>query len=1759
MTAPTLPYFHAQALKLRFAQDLSEAVAANHITELEVDWLQRVIDPSSVANDTAAPTVSTLTMTEGVPAGIDLASAILMEDDTYTRPAVYLNTVVFGLERFDDRKHLLSALQTRFGTRMGEIPDFERETVQDRSFESRMFRVVDTDADRLNALALQLQQVPSLQAMLRHALVEQITTLMPTASADLADHSVQIIETPTQNQAQPAVEQVVQVKSLEAVMFDRFLGRTLPADQHRRFLNELGQARDQTHSARYEQVLSGVERSLWNSAEQRLGNYWHTPVGHGQTRRDYMVDVLTESFRRELLERRQDGTLDTSEFRRLRALLGVAQWGNESPARAKRLTLAVNDGETMKLSGALLIEAASKDEAGLRFYSAVSGLSRFADLDAMDAHFSTKAGRAELLPYLSLEDHALVLDAARLKLSIREVDGSLFLELVDAIIGLQARNLKYALGLKVQGGERMAVLIDDALDIRPLIDRHLWRLDSGNRWPAVPGGFHARWVEAKPERSEVAVSVSVPRPVTEETKAYVAWLQAMRALEVQNQRIRQAHPGLRACARSVLNGQLSIVGSGRLDALDLQVRLGAAAPPKDLITLLLERVSGHQAKLLPDDCAILSTVQTSATVEAVKRLSPLLINHLLDRARQRFSAAYSKQVRGFFSTTPRPSSVEFRPGPLACEIDEKLLRIDLAREKVEGFPPSVLEVFEQLLNYPQRRIRSGHRYDTVEVYGVWLSHGGPQPAQRISNLFVVEQPSHPEKGAALWSPVNGIRVFASSALLMRYIKIRLRATRTREQWLSLVVDPDKQSIRRALTETSKAVSIRLERLDGHFIEQTRLTEQERQYRQAEYTLASSTRHRVNADLMVKMQSVVEVDEVNESLADSVAGAINSSLFDALVPTWVKNTDYEDLVQYIDLLNRYHTSLDPALNCFTDVPTLKAFAREKLLAQLKIDFPDQTLDPDALQITVTQYVASPVGLGDTPSAIPAATLIHHESLTDYALNHFSAYQDAILSLTAPQGAPAETPVTASYLKSLVRTLDVGEHYRHLLATTLDKSAADYSARQKGFCTQWSAFMLVEACRAKLEKQLSPRAWQYIESVMTMPDGLARQTVNEEDIVISPIRLLASPGDSADPVPGCYLIAPKDPLHGPVILQVIGNPAFMLQEYSDRKALLDDIQNSSSLQTLFMRRVTPEVQGRYGHRSFVLPPVWRLAFYSEYPVFSLGAVALDIQPIMGDALQQQFEDTLQLLKDMARAQTVTTAEAEWASFKQLMTLEAEQLLMFVPGRLGLLIGAWQSFSLAQAATVSASNQKWGQALLEFTAALSMFAANKQSRLNEAPLEEIEEVEYQELPDENPTGQSTGTAPSAIATDLQDEAAPVSGFSWRNDQLSNDLKMRLKTFEASGVALIDLTQLKELPIYQDRQGLKRYASVTGSVYEVRENAGQWSIVSGTRRGPTIKLNGYGQWELDLQWGLKGGGPVVSRFERRRTDREVDQIFVTQASGMQNIRVLYSDRATAIKQAHAQAQGYLRTCLDNLSPAADEALDPRTVQILGDFFGLQTPSATLVEKVRDRTSRLLSALLDVSLSPDTSPRIVLGSSKPPSINASAFVINEDSLKRIFLTETFFLRPVFHLKHWAPARMGFNADNHAQASILIHELSHQVLDTYDIAYVEAPAPFIDLLESNTAHRASIKSTVILAQQHFLSHRTSSDHLFQVRENGVWRDIGRLGGEGGDRVLQLTKQTTLDEARAEFFANDDVRSEVILNNADSLALLATLLGRELFV
>jgi hypothetical protein len=172
------------------------------------------------------------------------------------------------------------------------------------------------------------------------------------------------------------------------------------------------------------------------------------------------------------------------------------------------------------------------------------------------------------------------------------------------------------------------------------------------------------------------------------------------------------------------------------------------------------------------------------------------------------------------------------------------------------------------------------------------------------------------------------------------------------------------------------------------------------------------------------------------------------------------------------------------------------------------------------------------------------------------------------------------------------------------------------------------------------------------------------------------------------------------------------------------------------------------------------------------------------------------------------------------------------------------------------------------------------------------------------------------------------------------------------------------------------------------------------------------------------------------------------------------------------------------------------------------------------------------------------------------AFTIRTDPLSRIFLTEGFFEVRPYELKTPIPGR-SFKRSAHYRAATIIHEVSHLSNDTLDIAYLESTAPFLDLMAVDTPDLVRLRDDVEEIQKRYLSHQTPSSQLFKHFKHGRWEDLDS-DDEGKVFVLAKTRTSTLAEARVVFLANADMRAEILLNNADSLALLVTLLGRRQF-
>ncbi|MDU8372607.1 hypothetical protein, partial [Pseudomonas syringae] len=96
-------------------------------------------------------------------------------------------------------------------------------------------------------------------------------------------------------------------------------------------------------------------------------------------------------------------------------------------------------------------------------------------------------------------------------------------------------------------------------------------------------------------------------------------------------------------------------------------------------------------------------------------------------------------------------------------------------------------------------------------------------------------------------------------------------------------------------------------------------------------------------------------------------------------------------------------------------------------------------------------------------------------------------------------------------------------------------------------------------------------------------------------------------------------------------------------------------------------------------------------------------------------------------------------------------------------------------------------------------------------------------------------------------------------------------------------------------------------------------------------------------------------------------------------------------------------------------------------------------------------------------------------------------------------------------------------------------------------------------YRARLRDEQAAIQRTALSFNTDRSQLFKQLEDGAVRDLRRMDGNGKRTILHITGKSTLEDARDVFYSDGHKRADIMLKNADSVALLVTLLGRQRFV
>jgi hypothetical protein len=401
----------------------------------------------------------------------------------------------------------------------------------------------------------------------------------------------------------------------------------------------------------------------------------------------------------------------------------------------------------------------------------------------------------------------------------------------------------------------------------------------------------------------------------------------------------------------------------------------------------------------------------------------------------------------------------------------------------------------------------------------------------------------------------------------------------------------------------------------------------------------------------------------------------------------------------------------------------------------------------------------------------------------------------------------------------------------------------------------------------------------------------------------------------------------------------------------------------------------------------------------------------------------------------------------------------------------------------------------------------------------------------------------------------------FSWRGSALFAErrVRQRLRRFEVSDVDLTSLRHDALRNLYEDTKTQSLYAAVEGKVYRIGQYDGDWRIQGDNRQGPKVRLDGQQRWQLEMELELGGATPRPRSGPSDQAIRNaVETIMTVRAEGIENIRLYSREEARKIDMARFHALGYLKNALFNLNGPTVEVMAEPMHGVLKNFFGVERVTPQLINSVRQRFTQLYISLSDSSLAPLSSGRYVLGTSRSGQESTAAFVIVNDVRRRIFLSDQFFTPPEYHLKAALPGNRAFNTQEHFRATTLIHEMSHQVNGTLDYAYLDAVAPHPEMLDTSLPRRLELKKRLETKREQALSHLTPKDQLFRIRARNGWRDLQPGDGRLFSKLISLTGKSTLSEAREAFLNDPQVRSRVILCNADSVALLAGTLGRERF-
>ncbi|MFP6830811.1 MAG: DUF6543 domain-containing protein [Pseudomonas sp.] len=630
----------------------------------------------------------------------------------------------------------------------------------------------------------------------------------------------------------------------------------------------------------------------------------------------------------------------------------------------------------------------------------------------------------------------------------------------------------------------------------------------------------------------------------------------------------------------------------------------------------------------------------------------------------------------------------------------------------------------------------------------------------------------------------------------------------------------------------------------------------------------------------------------------------------MLPAWLDNAAPADQAAFsrylLDLTVLQHSHKGRSFQA--QVVSLQTFTREALTRQILKEHPSAgEVKIDDIEISIASLEVW--GTFVLPGQIQTRSL----SLTELALQNLAGLPLGNKTVRYKGDSALPDWMTVAYVERLVSTVDIGKTYPAHLKKLLIDDAVQAAALQKLYTGQLALELPLLALQNKIRGTagIDEQGYRYVVAVLD--DRAEARQVDGQEIVIRPLAFVAHRTSSAaDTVTNMFVIGPRDASKGPCVLY---RPLFdmALIQYPSHANLLYSIRHSRHLRESVLAWLPDDVRFNYSQFVFTakLPSVWTIPQLLVNPLTSIdmsGPVVLGTAVIESDILATLHTTNAQAVITQADRQSVSNAEARWATLKSGGWMLFNAALPFLGRSVGTAAWIWQIMDDLQEIS-DVANQESGKfawtALADIFLALGMVLAHR-AAVGDAPPAESAYVEPEE------EAQATTPRPAPIkplrlpdVTRTELPAAHESSVNAMAALLRSPLALkslldRFNVEKPEGLGDAASTgRHQHLYAHQN----KWYTPVGKRWFEVAINDNEDVQIIDTRMqslisGPLLTRSTGGLWVVDLRLRLRGGGLRNRRKDAKsKSDRQAKKLTID----LKAFDLTMEDKQNRLDQAHS------------------------------------------------------------------------------------------------------------------------------------------------------------------------------------------------------------------------------------------------------------------